>query len=578
MSQVFLHIVNISISASVVIVAVLVLRSLLKKAPKWTAVLLWSIVAIRLICPFSFESAFSLIPSAETVSPSIITDTEPKISTGFPTLNSAVNPIISSSFSPAQEGGTEKLQILITVLTAVWIAGIIAFAVYTFISYIKVKRNIGTAVLFKDNIYKSENVSSPFVLGIIKPKIYLPVGISEKDMPFVVAHEQAHIRRKDHLWKPFGFLLLTLYWFNPLMWLGYILLCKDIELACDEKVIKDLDHAGRADYSETLLSCSVNRKMISACPIAFGEVGVRSRVKSILSYKKPAFWIIIVAVITCAVCAVCFLTNPKEKPNGETEQSIEELMKEFPEYFGVDPSDGLDIYACINDSSGADTFVLLPHSEKHTQMYYYLSSSEKAFSFKFASTSQMREIINYYNVSPEDVHIIPFLYPLSGQTSKLPDTKNQEDYDAQLKAYTDYIRRSLFELDSPRLVYDDPNYSYLISFSLVPRASVKDGILYSENGKRLGEATEITLKKSNFDNFMITEFNGRKVKTGKQIRSENKVAYKITPTSPDGVDLYYVLIQKNGDTLIVYGHYDTDGNPEKTIRWIFKFSAYACEN
>lgn len=192
----------------------------------------------------------------------------------------------------------------------IWIVGIVGMLLYTVISYFKVKRKIGTAVLLRDNIFQSESVISPFVLGIIKPKIYLPFNMNEQDMSHVIAHEQAHIRRKDHWWKPFGFLLLALHWFNPLMWLGYVLLCRDIELACDEKVIKELNTEQKADYSQTLLACSVNRRMIAACPLAFGEVGVKNRVKSVLNYKKPAFWIILIAIVASAVVAVCFLTNP----------------------------------------------------------------------------------------------------------------------------------------------------------------------------------------------------------------------------------------------------------------------------
>ncbi len=312
MSEIFLQIINMSISASYIVLAVLLLRLLLKKAPKWITVVLWGIVAIRLICPFSIESALSLIPSTEIVSVDIMTDQTPTIHTGVPIINATLNPVISQSFAPNPGDSANPLQIWIPILAAVWIAGIIALLIYTIISYWRVRRKIGTAVHYKDNIYQSENVASPFVLGIIKPKIYLPFNMNEKDMAHVVAHETTHIRRKDHLWKPLGFLLLTLHWFNPLMWLGYILLCRDIELACDEKVIKALDRDARANYSEALLACSVNRRMIAACPLAFGEVGVKDRIKSVLSYKKPAFWVIIAAVVACVAVAVCFLTNPQQ--------------------------------------------------------------------------------------------------------------------------------------------------------------------------------------------------------------------------------------------------------------------------
>ena len=310
MTELFLNIVNMSISASWVVLAVLLLRLLLKKAPKWITVLLWGIVAIRMICPFSIESVMSLIPSAETISPQIMIDKTPKINSGIPIINNIVNPVIGESFAPDPAASTNPLQIWIPILSLIWIVGIAGMLIYTTISYFRVNRKIGTSVLLRDNIFQSESVVSPFVLGIIKPKIYLPFKVNDKDMEHVIAHEQAHIRRKDHWWKPLGFLLLALHWFNPLMWLVYVLLCKDIEFACDEKVIKELNTEEKADYSQALLNLSVNRRMIAACPLAFGEVGVKDRVKSVLNYKKTAFWIIIVAVIASAVFAVCFLTSP----------------------------------------------------------------------------------------------------------------------------------------------------------------------------------------------------------------------------------------------------------------------------
>ncbi len=316
MSELFLRIVNMSIAASWIVLVILVLRSLLKKAPKWISVLLWSVVAIRLVCPFSIESVFSLIPSAETVNPDIMMDKTPQINSGIPFINNAVNPVIGSSLSPAPGDSANPLQIWIPVLTAIWIAGILALVAYTTISYLRLRNQVRTAIRLKDNIYECETVASPFVLGIIKPKIYLPFSIN-KD--YVIAHEKAHIRRRDHLWKPLGFLLLTLYWFNPLMWLGYILLCRDIELACDEKVIKELNCDERADYSEALLCCSIGRRTITACPLAFGEVGVKERIKTVLNYKKPALWLIVLAIIALIVTSVCLLTDPKGKALKEIE-------------------------------------------------------------------------------------------------------------------------------------------------------------------------------------------------------------------------------------------------------------------
>ena len=310
MTEFFLNIVNMSISASWLVFAVLLLRLLLKKAPKWINVLLWGIVAVRLICPFSFESVLSLIPSSQTINPEIALNA-PVIDSGVTIIDNVINPIIGeATISLQPEKDVNLFQFIMPYLAGVWLVGIAALLIYTLISFLRLKRKIGTAVLLRDNIYQSEAVVSPFVLGIIKPKIYLPFNMNGQDMEHVIAHERTHIRRKDHLWKPLGFLILTLHWFNPMVWLGYILLCRDIELACDEKVVKELNNEQRADYSEALLACSVNRRIIAACPLAFGEVGVKDRIKSVLNYKKPAFWIIVVAVIASITVAVCFLTNP----------------------------------------------------------------------------------------------------------------------------------------------------------------------------------------------------------------------------------------------------------------------------
>ena len=312
MNEFFLKIINMSISASWLIFAVLILRLVLKKAPKWVNVLLWGIVAIRLICPFSFESALSLIPSAETFPKKIISGPSFDVQSGITPVDNRINDYLGDRYFegvtvPANNGNT-----IMTILTIVWTIGILLLVAYTVISYWRLRRKVDTAVRYKDNIFQSENVSSPFVLGLIKPRIYLPFKLDGQDMEHVVAHEQAHIRRKDHWWKPLGFLLLTIHWFNPLMWLAYVLLCRDIELACDEKVIKGLSNEQRADYTQALVACSVNHRMIAACPLTFGEVGVKERVKSVMNYKKPAFWVIIIAVIVCVGVAVCFITNPKQ--------------------------------------------------------------------------------------------------------------------------------------------------------------------------------------------------------------------------------------------------------------------------
>ena len=418
MNELFLKIINMSISASWLVLAVLILRFVLKKAPKWINVLLWGIVAIRLICPFSFESTLSLIPSAETIPLNIGMDTIPTINSGISAINNAVNPIISQSNTPMAGASVNLLQITIGIYEYIWIFGMIALALYTAISYWRLRRKVDTAVRYKDNIFQSENVSFPFVLGIIKPRIYLPFKMNGQYLEHVVAHEQAHICRKDHWWKPLGFLLLMIHWFNPLMWLAYVLLCRDIELACDEKVIKELGNEQRGDYTQALVACSVNRRMIAACPLTFGEVGIKERVKSVMNYKKPALWVIIIAVIVCVGVAVCFLTNPKQDsytlrivvPAGSQEEFVytDEEVSAIRNSIKIWSGDGL-----------GDTEVLLSPVNKTTETGYtatYLThgmpvefDAEKNTWFKIGVNMQNptnEDIIVYVEVENVEVRIV----------------------------------------------------------------------------------------------------------------------------------------------------------------------------
>ena len=312
MDAIFLKLLNMSISAGWLILAVIVIRLLLKKAPKWISCLLWAIVAVRLLCPFSIESTLSLIPSAEILSPAVVQYAqEPEIDTGVTFINSAVNPMMGESFAPAPGDSVNPLQIWMYVAGILWAVGLSIMLVYAFLGYCRIRRTVQEAIPLQDNIWLCDAVASPFILGIVRPRIYLPSGMDEEQMKYVLVHEEAHLKRKDHWWKPLGYLLLAVYWFHPLVWIAYGLLCRDIEIACDEKVIKDMDMSGKKAYSDALVSCSMQRRMIAACPLAFGEVGVKERVKTVLHYKKPAFWVILVSVAVCVVIAVCFLTNPK---------------------------------------------------------------------------------------------------------------------------------------------------------------------------------------------------------------------------------------------------------------------------
>ena len=312
MSGIFLKLLNLSISASWLVLVVLALRLVLKRAPKWVNVLLWGMVALRLMLPFSIESALSLIPSAETVSPEVVRfDPAPTITSGVEFIDNAVNPSLSESFAAAPLASVNPLYVWTYLAGWVWLIGLAAMLAYALVSYLRLRRRVSASIPLWENIYVCDEVPSPFILGIVRPRIYLPSALDEAQWGSVLSHERAHLARHDHWWKPLGFALLAVYWFNPLLWLAYTLLCRDIELACDERVLRGMDAGQIKDYSSALLACSVPRRMLAACPLAFGEVGVGARVKNALRYKKPAFWAVAASVAVCAVVAVCFLTNPR---------------------------------------------------------------------------------------------------------------------------------------------------------------------------------------------------------------------------------------------------------------------------
>ena len=311
MAAVFLKLLNLSISASWLVLAVLVLRLISKRSPKWMNVLLWGIVALRLVLPFSIESALSLIPSAETVSPAAVQFAPaPTITSGVSVIDNAVNPSLSEHFAAVPTASVNPLYVWTEIAGWVWLIGLGAMLLYALVSYLRLRRRVSVSLPVQDHIYLCDAISSPFILGVVKPHIYLPSGLDEVQRQNVLAHEQAHLARRDHWWKPLGFVLLAVYWFNPVLWLAYTLLCRDIELACDERVIRTMDESAVKTYSTVLLACSMPRKAVITCPLAFGEVGGKERVRNALHYKKPAFWVIAASVTVCIVVAVCFLTNP----------------------------------------------------------------------------------------------------------------------------------------------------------------------------------------------------------------------------------------------------------------------------
>lgn len=310
MAEGFLTLVNRGLSAGWLVLAVIAARFLLKKAPRWAVCALWGLVALRLLCPFSPESPLSLIPDAQPVSPEAVWNTVPAVEMAPDATEAPVSPVLEAVLPDGLPVSPTPAQEIVAAASILWCAGLVGMALYTLVSYRRLSRRVKGAVRIDGNLYQGAAIPTPFVLGVLRPRIYLPNTLSREDMPYVIAHERAHIRRRDPLWKALGFGLLCIYWFQPLLWLGYALFCRDMELACDEKVASALSPSHRANYSQALLNCSAGRRFLAACPVAFGEVGVKERVKRVLSFRRPTLRAVLAAVLICAVIAVCFLTNP----------------------------------------------------------------------------------------------------------------------------------------------------------------------------------------------------------------------------------------------------------------------------
>ena len=349
----------------------------------------------------------SLIPSAQPIPADIVYQAAPAIDSGIPVVNQVVNPVISNTFAPAPAASVNPLQVVTAVAAWVWLAGLILMLGYALVSYLLLRRRVATATLLRENIKQSERVDSPFVLGLLRPTIYLPYAMDEADMGHVIAHERAHIHRGDHWWKPLGFLILAVYWFNPLVWVAYILFCRDMERACDEKVAANLAHEERQAYSTALLHCGVRRRTVAACPLAFGEVGVKSRVKSVMHYKKPAFWVVFIALAACIVVAVCFLTVPEkpddnDQPTTITKPEEDALRQKYPEYFDLNPAKGLEV--CVwKTAENTYRCGVLPgtNHDKTDEEISRLSANG-------ATIEEMKLILSSYDISDDMMILIPY--------------------------------------------------------------------------------------------------------------------------------------------------------------------------
>lgn len=389
MTDIFLRIVELSWQAGVLALAVMLARLALRRAPKWAVCLLWALVAVRLVLPFSLQSPVSLQAEQSPVTAALykLPQTQEAAQKTDEVLSGGsaepVTPLPPTEAVTAQPVPAPKPAMTVSLLAAIWLAGVVMMLTYMLVSYLGIYRRVCTAVRLEDNVYRCGSWGTPFVLGLLRPRIYVPEGMDDAALPQVLAHERCHIRRGDHIVKPLAFLLLALHWFNPVLWAAYVLLGRDMENACDERVLRGVDGAGRAAYSRALVACAVRQRPAAVCPLAFGEVAVQERVKNAMNGKKPAVWAAVLLAIAAAVIAVCFLTSPgRREPSADGAWDAETLYALRTPYVGDPSAVGRILNAVGLDKMGADsdwnfTMQLSTEQEPYglTLLYTYDSES-----------------------------------------------------------------------------------------------------------------------------------------------------------------------------------------------------------
>ena len=389
MTDIFLRIVELSWQAGVLALAVMLARLALRRAPKWAVCLLWALVAVRLVLPFSLQSPVSLQAAQSPVTAVLyeLPQTQEAAQKTDEVLSGGsaepVTPLPPTEVVTAQPVPAPKPAMTVSLLAAIWLAGVVMMLTYMLVSYLGIYRRVCTAVRLEDNVYRCGSWGTPFVLGLLRPRIYVPEGMDDAALPQVLAHERCHIRRGDHIVKPLAFLLLALHWFNPVLWAAYVLLGRDMENACDERVLRGVDGAGRAAYSRALVACAVRQRPAAVCPLAFGEVAVQERVKNAMNGKKPAVWAAVLLAIAAAVIAVCFLTSPGRRgPSADGAWDAKTLYALRTPYVGDPSAVGRILNAVGLDKMGADsdwdfTMQLSTEQEPYglTLLYTYDSES-----------------------------------------------------------------------------------------------------------------------------------------------------------------------------------------------------------
>ena len=584
---------NMSLTASVAIVLVILLRLLLKKAPKVISYALWGVVLFRLLCPVSIGSNFSVYnlfdaPAQESGTITSVIEYVPSniVHTEYPSVALPV-PGISDVINDALPQGREQLvadplEAPMSIATYVWMIGVLVMAIYSIVSYVRLRRKLSVVVPLRDNIFIADDIKSPFVVGLFRPKIYLPCNLVDKEQEYIILHEQHHIKRLDHVMKALAFLALAIHWFNPLVWVAFILASKDMEMSCDEAVIRKIGGDVRADYSASLLTLATGRRIIAGTPLAFGEGDTKGRINNLSKWKKPAVWVVLLAVIACIVLTVCVLTNPVvEVELGDIEsvtvdsisvsdEATAELVSLInshrctPFMVGLDDPNSLSRAIQLNCANG--DFYLL-----HYQYY-----SGFSFDLRHPGEDDYRSILTFFTA--ED----------GGQKA----WKMEYEFDAKLREWlSEYSSPSFgaFSINQPYGVVEVTYQSPLTSFSMVAQMNTPEYMI-DENKHLfsikehsdiptwtdLGELSETAITKEVFDNLFKNNSGdgwfGRE--SASEIRKNTVQAWSVIYNQEV---LYYILQQNNGELYLAYGYYDYSekddpGSDDTYIRWLYKLA------
>ncbi|BCJ94382.1 hypothetical protein acsn021_19510 [Anaerocolumna cellulosilytica] len=589
LDKLFLQLLNMSFTASIVILIVLIIRLLLKKVPKIYSYVLWGVVLFRLVCPFSFESALSLLPTkVNPILQDIVYMTQPEINTGISAINNLSNAPLPTA---TPNGNTIPLQIWISIGSLVWSIGMISLIIHSIITLLELHKRLQTGVYCKDNIYSSDRIDTAFVMGVFRPKIYLPTNLPENDREYILLHEQTHIRRLDHIIKLISFLVLCIHWFNPLVWLAFFLSGKDMEMSCDEAVIKKYGNGIKKDYSSSLLTLATGRRMIGGTPLAFGEGDTKGRVKNVLNYKKPLLWMLVASTVVVAAVGVGLLANPVKSRGPVDLSDIEEMNigAEMPRL----------LYADKHIAIMEGTFGVLVYSMDEYKVIDRISFNEvkdlgiSDFLYTFVSakgnkvylgndtgTGVEQGFTHVYDVKSGRIQEFSGRQPERVYERGLYFGKYMEEYEEYLAKYPDFHTKLIGVLkvdleDSFLYLRADADWS-MKSLELVNRSNVDGtGQSYRVFGKDGEKPLPITLAAANYslglteDELKQTEEIARNYFTYENPYYKGVVSIKV---APDDYDLYQnkgIEGEYSSGNIIIYQVLtlkdNEEGNPERSI-------------